>query len=126
MDSQFNTLTRSYHDNFLQYRLTGTMSYKQAYTHAKTDIERVLKELEDKQYKTQKEISDFYGQDVEGNIRNSQSQKEQAQRKLVSGNDQLVSAEMRMPSSLQAQVSNPSMTNYYIALGVMTGIYALL
>lgn len=117
MDSQFNTLVRSYHDNFLQYRLTGNSSYQQSYQSAQQGIETILSNLESENSKQRKEMSDFYNEDVEGRLRNLQSQTRDTRRKIVSENDEVIAAEMR-----QQGYSEPSMTNRYIVLGVMSVI----
>lgn len=118
MDSQFNTLIRSYHDNFLQYKLTGNTSYQQSYQSAQQGIETILSSLESQNSKQKKDMSDFYNEDVEGKLRDLHSETTNVRKKLVSENDQVIEAKMRSTSS----VESPSMTNRYIALGVMSAI----
>jgi hypothetical protein len=115
MDNQFNTLTRSYYDNFLQYRLTGNPSYKQAYESAQQGLDQIVSSLQEQNTEQKKNISSFYGEDVEGRLRDTRSQTRDTQRKLVSENDQVVAAQMRS----QAVSSSPSSnTTYYILGGV--------
>ena len=64
MDSQFNTLIRSYHDNYLQYKLTGTDSYKNAYSSAQQGIETILSTLQDSVESQKVTISNFYKEDI--------------------------------------------------------------
>jgi uncharacterized protein YukE len=45
MDSQFNTLSRSYHDNYIQYSVTGVESYKTAYEAAQQGLDTILSTL---------------------------------------------------------------------------------
>ena len=118
MDSQFNTLVRSYHDNFLQYRLTGNSSYQQSYQSAQQGIETILSSMEAENSQQRKEMSDFYNQDVEGRLRNLKSETRDTKRKIVSENDEVIAAEMRQ-QTLSTPIE-PSMTNRYIALGVMS------
>ena len=115
MDSQFNTLIRSYHDNFLQYKLTGNQSYQQAYQAAQQGLDQIVSGLQQQNADQKKSISGFYSDDVEGRIRNLQSQKRDTQRKLVSENDQVMSAAMRS-QGVAAESSN----TLYIIVGVMS------
>jgi CHASE3 domain sensor protein len=115
MDSQFNTLIRSYHDNFLQYRLTGNQSYQQAYQAAQQGLDQIVSGLQQQTDDQKKSISGFYSDDVEGRIRSLQSQKRDTQRMLVSENDQVMSATMRS----QGVVAESSNT-LYIIVGVMS------
>jgi hypothetical protein len=115
MDSQFNTLIRSYHDNFLQYRLTGNTSYQNSYQSAQQGIETILSNLESENSKQRKDMSDFYNEDVEGKLRNLKSETRSTRRKIVSENDQVIAAEMRTQG-----YSEPDMSNRYIALGIMS------
>lgn len=126
MDSQFNTLARSYHDNFLQYKLTGIPSYQGAYRSALQDMDRILLTMSDENTKQKKEISDFFNQDIEGKIKDVRYKKQDAKRKIISENDQLVSAEMRSLGGTTEVIDQPDMTNRWIALGVMSVVAVLL
>ena len=114
MDSQFNTLTRSYYDNFLQFRLTGNPSYKQAYQSAQQGLDQILAGLQTQNTQQKQGISSFYNQDVEGRLRDLRSQTRDAQREIVSENDQVIAAEMRS-KALTGMSSN---TMYYVLGGV--------
>jgi hypothetical protein len=116
MDTQFNTLTRSYHDNFLQYKLTGNPSYKQAYESAQQGLDQIISSLEQQNTEQKKNISGFYNEDVEGRLRDLRSQTRDTQRKVVSENDQVIAAEMR--SKGISSVGGSSNTVYYIIGGV--------
>jgi hypothetical protein len=118
MDSQFNTLIRSYHDNFLQYKLTGNESYQKSYQSAQQGIETILSSLESQNSNQRSDISNFYNENVEGRLRDIRSKKQDLQRNLLADNDELVAAQMRAQSS--GVSVEPSMTNRYIALGVMS------
>lgn len=120
MDGQFNTLVRSYHDNFLQYKLTGNAAYQNSYQSAQQGIETILSNLESENSKQKKDITNFYSEDVEGNLRDLQSQTRDTRRKIASENDQIIAAQMRT-TGLSTPVE-PTMTNRYIALGIMSVI----
>lgn len=112
MDGQFNTLVRSYHDNFLQYRLTGNPSYKQAYEGAQQGLDQIMSSLEQQNTDQKKNISSFYNEDVEGRIRDLRSQTRDTERNIVSENDQVIAAQMR------ATTTSSSNTLYYVLGGV--------
>lgn len=114
MDNQFNTLTRSYHDNFLQYKLTGNPSYKQAYESAQQGLDQIVQSLQQQNTDQKKSISNFYNEDVEGRLRDLRSQTRDTERKIVSENDQVIAAEMRS----KAVSGEPSNTVYYVLGGV--------
>ena len=126
MDSQFNTLARSYHDNFLEYKLTGQPSYQEAYKSAQKDMDNIISIMSDENSKQKKDISDFYNQDLEGKMRDTRYEKQDTQRKIVSENDQLISAQMRSTGGTSEVVDQPVMTSRWIALGVMSVVAVLL
>jgi hypothetical protein len=113
MDSQFNTLIRSYHDNFLQYKLTGNPSYKQAYESAQQGLDQIVSGLQQQNTEQKKSISSFYNEDVEGRLRDLKSQTRDTQRQVASENDQVIAAEMRS-NAVSASSSN---TMYYVLGG---------
>jgi len=45
MDGQFNTLSRSYHDNYLQYAVTGNKTFKTAYESAQQGLDSIITSL---------------------------------------------------------------------------------
>lgn len=114
MDNQFNTLSRSYYDNFLQYRLTGNPSYKQAYEGAQQGLDQIVQGLQQQNTEQKKSISGFYSEDVEGRIRDLRSQTRDTERKIVSENDQVIAAEMRS----KAVLGESSNTLYYVMGGI--------
>ena len=113
MDSQFNTLIRSYHDNFLQYKLTGNSSYKQAYESAQQGLDQIVSSLQQQNTEQKKSISSFYNEDVEGRLRDLKSQTRDTQRQVASENDQVIAAEMRS----KAVSTSSSNTMYYVLGG---------
>ncbi len=119
MDSQFNTLIRSYHDNFLQYKLTGNAGYQNSYKSAQQGIEAILSSLRSEVQGQDSEISSFYNDDVEGRLREIKSQTRSAETALVSDKDKLEGAQLRGVSG-----SPQSLNSRYIALGVM-GVIAV-
>jgi hypothetical protein len=124
MDSQFNTLVRSYHDNYLQYRTTGKQSYQTAYQSAQQGIDTILKTLDDEVKAQKKEVSDFYKSGVEARLKDLQHENKVLQHGLSDERDQITAANMRA-SAVQVTPIQP-LTGYYIAGGVLAGVIGLL
>jgi len=119
MDSQFTTLTRSYHDNFLQYATTGGPAYQTAYEAAKEGLDNIISSMQTEVDSQNETISNFYKSDVEGKLRDLNSETMNAKRNVVSGHDELVSAKMReVPQNIN-QIT-PTYTPYYVTAGVLT------
>jgi hypothetical protein len=118
MDSQFTTLTRSYHDNYLQYSLTGNESYQTAYEAAKTGLDNIISSLQSEVADQESVISNFYKSDVEGKMRDLKSGITDTKRLGVSIQDQHTAAKMRqVPQSTAAIPTN--YTPYYVTAGVL-------
>jgi hypothetical protein len=124
MDSQFNTLVRSYHDNYLQYRTTGKQPYQTAYQSAQQGIDSILKTLDDEVKAQKKEVSDFYKSGVEARLKDLQHENKVLQHGLSDERDQITAANMRA-SAVQVSPIQP-LTGYYIAGGVLAGVIGLL
>lgn len=123
-DTQFNTLIRSLHDNYLQYKLTGGQAYQKSYTDAQEGIEKILSDLEKTVDSQKSQITDFYKTDVEGKLKDIQSQSRNLQRGLIEQKDELTAAEIRQSQS--NTVPTQSLTSRYIAVGSLLGITLLL
>ena len=118
MDSQFTTLTRSYHDNYLQYALTGNESYQTAYEAAKTGLDNIISSLESEVADQESVISNFYKSDVEGKMRDLKSGIMDTKRLGVSIQDQHTAAKMReVPQNTAVIPTN--YTPYYVTAGVL-------
>ena len=118
MDSQFTTLTRSYHDNYLQYALTGNESYQTAYEAAKTGLDNIISSLESEVADQESVISNFYKSDVEEKMRDLKSGIMDTKRLGVSVQDQLKAAQMRqVPQAIDLTSAN--YTSYYVTAGVL-------
>jgi type VII secretion effector (TIGR04197 family) len=118
MDSQFTTLTRSYHDNYLQYTLTGNESYQTAYEAAKTGLDNIISSLESEVADQESVISNFYKSDVEGKMRDLKSGILDTKRLGVSIQDQHTASKMReVPQSVNLTSAN--YTPYYVTAGVL-------
>jgi len=118
MDSQFTTLTRSYHDNYLQYAMTGSTSYQTAYEAAKEGLDNIISTLQSEVDSQNDTISNFYKSGTEGKLRDLKSQTTDAKRAIVSGHDELIAAQMRIVPQ-----STPTVTNYlpyYVTAGALT------
>jgi len=109
MDSQFNTLVRSYHDNFLEHRVTGEDRYKTSYEGAKEGIENILNSMNEAVQKKQIELSDFYRSGMRDNLRDLKLS-------LAEQNDIQIAAQKRQEGKTAPP---PSLTWQYIGLGVL-------
>lgn len=124
MDKQFTTLTSSYYDNYLQYKLTGNSSYQNSYTSADEGIQTILSSLRDQVNTQNQQINDFYQADVEGKLRSLQSDIQSTQRTILKEKDAATAATMRTQSSSSSFGSIPQ--SYYISIGSLTAIVVLL
>ncbi len=124
MDKQFTTLTSSYHDNYLQYKLTGNPSYQSSYTGAEQGIQTILSGLEDEVSAQERQINSFYQADVEEKLRDIQSNIRSTQRGILKETDEATAARMRTASTSSSFGSIPQ--SYYIAGGSLTAIAFLL
>ena len=109
MNNQFNTLIQSYHDNFLNYKITGNSSYQNAYQSAQQGIETILNNLESQNGEQQKIISSFYDEKHEEKLREIGADAKNAKRRVVEEHDKLTAAEIR-----SKELAPPTNYNYYI------------
>lgn len=124
MDKQFTTLTSSYYDNYLQYKLTGNPSYQNSYMSADQGIRAILSSLQDQINGQNQQINSFYQADVEGKLKDIQSGIRSTQRNIVKEKDESTGASMRISSTSSSFGSIPQ--SYYISIGSLTAIAALL
>ena len=128
MENQFTTLTKSYYDNYLEYKLTGNQSYQKAYTSADQGIQTILTNLRN-DVKTQNDIiTNFYNSKVTDKILDNRSEIEKTQATLVENKDKVTTAEMRYPSVMnQTSPEGPVVpTSYIVATSVLFVIAGLL
>jgi guanylate kinase len=97
MDSQFETLSRSYHDNYIEYSTTGNKSYKTAYESAEKGLQSIINSLKSKVDTNAQNIKDT----MNGNAKTIFSDKQAALRGIGEGihkeKDRVVEAQMRLP-----------------------------
>ncbi len=125
MDNQFTTLTRSYHDNYLQYKLTGNPSYKNAYLSAQEGIDNIVSSLEGEVSSQNNEINNFYSSNTEEKIRNTRAEALQAEQNIVSQRDLVETAKMRGNTTLPNPPTTPDISGqltYLIAGGVILAV----
>lgn len=122
MDNQFTTLTRSYYDNYLQYKLTGNASYQNSYMSAEEGIQNILKSLEDQISSNTENVNSFYSSDVEEKMRDTQSQLRSTGKNIIKNTDRAIGASMR--NIPQSSFSLP--TSYLISIGVLSATAFLL
>jgi len=123
MDKQFTTLTSSYYDNYLQYKLTGNQSYQNSYMSADQGIQSILSSIQDQVNTQNQQISSFYNTDVEGKLRELQGDIQTTQKGIKRERDDVTSATMR---TVPAPIISSIPQSYYISIGVLSGVAILL
>jgi|Laugresbdmm110dd_1035094.scaffolds.fasta_scaffold117001_1 hypothetical protein len=119
MDSQFTTLTRSYHDNFLQYATTGGQAYQTAYESAKEGLDNIIASMQSEVDAQNETISNFYKSGTEGKLRDLKSKTIDAKRNVVASRDELSAAKMRTVPQTTTPIA-PNYTPYYLTAGALT------
>jgi hypothetical protein len=119
MDSQFNTLTQSFSNNYIEFRVTGDPKYQSAYTSAMQGLQSIVNSLKQNVDAQKKNISDFYQSGIVESIQEKEANKKFMQRGIVTQKDDIVANKMR--ENAPAPVESIS-TNQYIALGVSSAI----
>jgi hypothetical protein len=117
MDSQFNTLIKSYSDNFIQHKVTGSDKFKKGYESSEKGIESILSKMEDMVNEQKQQISDFYKSGIQKRLSNLDQRNSFLERRVVSKDD-IIAAEMRN------KTTSPSITFslepwQYITLGLL-------
>lgn len=124
MDSQFNTLVSSYHDNYIQFKLSGAQSNQNAYVSAEQGIQNILNSLQQQVDAQKSQISGFYKSGVEEKMRDTQSDMRKYQRKIVQTGDQIEAAKMRSETPLPSPPIQTPLMGQYVALSIL-GVLAL-
>jgi hypothetical protein len=121
MDNQFNTLMRSYHDNYLQFKLTGNAKYQIAYEAAEQGLDAIVLAKNQAVQSDAQNIESTLGTDAENKMKDVKSQSVHLGQGLVNQNDEEVAAQMRNIATTAAPVS---LTTQYIILGVLVATIA--
>lgn len=121
MDNQFNTLMRSYHDNYLQFKLTGNMKYKTAYEAAQSGLDSIVLSKNQAVQSDAENIQSTLGTDAENKMKDVKSQSVHLGHGLVDEHDEEVAAQMRNVATSAPPVS---LTTQYIILGVLVATIA--
>jgi hypothetical protein len=122
MDNQFNTLMRSYHDNFLQYKLTGAQKYQVAYEAAQKGLDSIIVSRNQGVESDAKNIQNTLGADSENKMKDIKSQSIHLGHGLLEQRDEEVAAKLRNVSAPSAPPV--SLTTQYIILGVLVATIA--
>jgi hypothetical protein len=123
MDGQFTTLMRSYHDNYVQYALTGGPAYQNAFKSAQDGLDTIIASLQAEVDEQKKSINAFYQTNPEKSIRDLESSTMDTKRQLVSQDDLLTAAKLRneVPNT-----GAPSVSGFYLPIGILAGLTVLL
>ncbi len=123
MDNQFNSLIKSYSDNYIQFKVTGNSSYQNGFTSAQQGLDSIIQQLQTQVDAQKQKISEFYKSGIEQKITDLEQRNRFLQRGIVSEKDEIVAAQMR--SETPSSVALPSIQPWqYLALGVL-GITAV-
>lgn len=123
MDNQFNSLIRSYSDNYVQFKVTGNSNYQNGFTSAQQGLDSIISQLQSQVDAQKQQIADFYKSGVEQKITDLEQRNRFLQRGIVSEKDEITAAQMR--SETPQTTSSPSIRSWqYVALGVL-GITAV-
>lgn len=97
MDNQFDTLSRSYHDNYIEYKTTGKNSYKTAYESAAKGLQAIIDSLKGQVDANRKEIKDAMGSNAKSLWSEKQEQLTNIGLGIQKQKDRVVAAQMRQP-----------------------------
>lgn len=124
MDNQFTTLIKSYHDNYLQYKVSGSQTDQNAYLAAQKGIESILSSLQQQVTAQTAKISNFYKSDTEEKLRQTQSDLRKAEKTIKHGQDELEAAKMRTDLPQTSPPAQMPMMWQYITLATL-GVVSL-
>lgn len=122
MDNQFTTLTRSYYDNYLQYKVTGNSSYQNSFQSAEEGIQNILSSLQDQVNTQNQQINNFYSSNAEEKLRDTQSKIKMEQRSMIKDKDRATEAAMRSTPASSFEIPQ----SYLISIGVLSATFFLL
>lgn len=117
MDSQFNSLLRSYSDNYVQFKVTGNSSYQKGYTAAQQGLDSIISQLQSSTDSQKQQIADFYKSGVEQKVLDLEQRNRFLQRGIVAEKDEIVAAQMRSESPATGEVA--IQTWQYVTVGVL-------
>jgi len=120
MDSQFNSLVQSYSSNYVQYKVTGNPSYQNGYTSAQQGLDTIVGHLQDEINSGKKQISTFYKSDIEKKIINLDQKNRKLQRGILAEKDDIVAAKIRGEQPVPPATPTHVSTTQYIAIGVLS------
>jgi hypothetical protein len=114
---------RSYHDNYVQYKLTGAPKYKTAYEAAQTGLDTIVVAKNKSVESDAQNIQNTIGADAENKMKDVKSQAVHLGQGLVDEHDEETAAEMRLSGQSQP-TSSPIFQ--YVAIGIMVATIAAL
>lgn len=117
MDSQFNSLSQSYHDNYVQYKITGSSKYQSSYEAAKQGLDTLVGKLKTQVDEQRKQFADFYKSGVEHKLVELDQQNRLLQRGIVSEKDEIEAAKMRSQGTVIS--TNTISTFQYVTAGIL-------
>uniref|UniRef100_A0A6C0CGJ6 Uncharacterized protein n=1 Tax=viral metagenome TaxID=1070528 RepID=A0A6C0CGJ6_9ZZZZ len=122
MDSQFNTLIQSYHDNYIQFAVNGDTKYQTAYQQAEDSIKKLIQEKQDELNSAESNIQSMLGDQTQQQIRNNFSILNEIGIDIHNQQDRLTAANMRS----NIQLPTGPTTNTYIWIASLLGVIVVL
>lgn len=127
MSNQFNTLIQSYSDNYVQYKLTGSQRYQDAYTSAQTGLDNIISQLSSEVDSQKAKITSFYNSNIANKLKQLGDESKQLQGQVLQEKNQALTAEKRYQDTQSGPViPTQSYKGQYIAIGVLGGVMLLL
>lgn len=120
MDNQFNSLIRSYSDNYVQFKVTGNPNYQNGFTSAQQGLDSIISQLQSQVDAQKQQIAAFYKSGVEQKISDLEQRNRFLQRGIVSEKDEITAAQMRSETPTVISIQPWQ----YLALGIL-GITAV-
>jgi len=108
---------RSYHDNYLQYKLTGDQKYQRAYQAAEKGLDSIILAKNQQVQTDAQTIQTTIGADSENKMKDLKSQAIHLGQGLVDERDAETAAEMRLNSAVQ--VPPPQPIFQYVVIGIL-------
>jgi len=115
MDNQFNTLARSYHDNYIEYATTGGESYRNGYESAQKGLEEIIASLTKQVNENADNIKLAVGKSGAAQFREKQAILNNIGAYIQQQSDRVEQGKMRLPAVSRGK----TYTNEYFVLSLL-------
>jgi translation elongation factor EF-Ts len=115
MDNQFNTLARSYHDNYIEYATTRGDSYRNGYESAQKGLEEIIASLTQQVTENAENIKLAVGKSGAAQYREKQELLNNIGAHIQRQSDRVEQGEMRVPAVSRGK----TYTNEYFVVSLL-------